>query len=124
MPCELQIKTNVGPTGAVNYLVPQIGIPSGIRDFPNSGYGIHEGLPFYVYVRITDASQAEVEDYIKSDFNETSIFQDWTRRIGWDAQDIDRSLDHWTIAIFVSNPGALNTGALKMEGVEKRQPSP
>jgi hypothetical protein len=127
MPCEIQIKTD-HHARAVNYEHPDIekdrrgvykkGYPVSIFDEPKVHRGFKEGLPCFCYVRVTDATAAEVDAMIVSTFSGTSLLQQWDREIDFATVNNDPVIDGWRIRTFATNPGATGLANITQAMVE------
>lgn len=128
MPCEILFKTNTHGDGTVDYIHPdpdedkwgvyKKGYPVEMIDDPRSFRGYEEGLPYFCAVRVTDAIAVEVEAMITSTFSETSIIQDWTRRIDFVTVNNNLAIDGWRIRVFATNPGSTNFAGITRPMVE------
>ena len=128
MPCEILIRTNVHSGGRVDYEHPdpdkdkrgvyKKGYPVSMFDAPRVHRGFKEGLPYSCFVNVTDASVAEVDAMIVSAFSETSLNQDWTRKIDFATVTNNASIDGWRIRVFATNPGANNFAGITQAMVE------
>jgi len=128
MACEILIKTNVHGDGTVNYTHPvpekdrsgvyKKGYPVTIREYPHSGWGFKEGLPYFVLVRVTDAAVAEVEALINTNFSIPSITSSWVRNVDWEQTAEVASIDGHRMKMWTPNSGSTNLAGVTRDMVE------
>jgi hypothetical protein len=98
MPCEILIR-NVDNTNASLTEEEQRrglylrGYPVLVRDYPHVGWGNSEGLPNYVHLRITDASAAQVQQYM----------DEYIKSLIFTVVNNDPVIDGWRIRLEVEN---------------------
>lgn len=126
--CEIQIKTDTHSGGRVNYSTGDAsldesgvfvkGYPVDMLDDPKVHRGFKEGLPYFCYIKVTDASTSEVNAMIASTFSENRINQDWVRNIDFAVVNSDTTVDGWRLRAFTTNPGFSNKAGITQQMVE------
>jgi hypothetical protein len=116
MPVEILIKTDVHGDGTVNYThsdpvkdragVFKKGYPVTSKDVPHPGWGMKERLPWFVVVRITDATKEQVDNYLKS----------WERILDYEV--LQSTPQGFRLKVFCTNPGNSGLGNITKEMVE------
>ena len=128
MPCEILFKTDTHADGTVNYTLPDIhkdrqdvfkkGYPVMIREYPHSGWGYMEGIPYFFQVRVTDATAAEVQAAINSIYDIPGIDSPWIRLIDWVQTAEVAAIDGHRMRAWTTNPGASNLAGITRDMVE------
>jgi len=125
---KILIKTNVHGNGTVNYTHPdpvkdfagvyKKGYPVTIRESSHT-WGGKEVLPWFVSVNVTDATAAELEALIETNYGAGSrLAQSWVRKIAWTSSPISLPLDAWHLHVSADNANVSGVGALTQAMVE------
>ena len=116
MACEIQIKTNWSRGGGHKYDFS----PIRVRQLPHTGWGLKEVPSFgqFVYARVTDADEADVQNMIQTHFGEQGIEQPWIRKLLFEKQGENLSIDGYRYKASAANPGLSNQAGITKDMIE------